>query len=121
MAILFPALGVASAAICVWLGMRIVNRRERWAKRMAVALAALLLEYPLSIGPAHCLVWNANTAWLRKTADVVYSPLACACDQSETATRAIFWYDNLWLDYRVPRTFTGVDLPPGFKLELMEM
>jgi len=43
-------LGVAFAAFCIWLTVRIVNRRERWAKRTAVALVALL-GYPLSIGP----------------------------------------------------------------------
>ena len=30
--ILLPALVVAFAAFCVWLTVRIVNRRERWAK-----------------------------------------------------------------------------------------
>jgi len=32
MTILLPTLGVAFAAACVWLGVRFVNRRERWAK-----------------------------------------------------------------------------------------
>jgi len=87
----------------------------------AVALVAVLVGYPLSIGPAHCLVCNANTAWVWKAADVVYSPLACICDRSETATRAVFWYDSFWDDYQVRRRFYGVDLPPGFKLESMGM
>lgn len=41
---LLPTLAVALAAFCVWLTVRIVNRRERWAKwalAIALALAAL--------------------------------------------------------------------------------
>ncbi len=50
MAIVVPALGVAFAAFYVWLVVRIVNRRERWTKRLAVALVAALVGYPLSFG-----------------------------------------------------------------------
>jgi hypothetical protein len=39
MTIALPALAVAFAAFCVWLAVRIVNRRERWAKwTLAVVL-----------------------------------------------------------------------------------
>jgi hypothetical protein len=54
MSILLPALGVAMAAFCVWLGVRIVNRRERWAKWTAVAfilvVAAIPASYPWAKG-----------------------------------------------------------------------
>jgi hypothetical protein len=40
-----PALVVAFAALCVWLTVRIVNRRERWAKRLTVFLV-VLASYP---------------------------------------------------------------------------
>jgi hypothetical protein len=50
----FTIAGLASAAFAVWLVVRIVNRRERWAKRTAVALSIILVLYPLSVGPA---VW----------------------------------------------------------------
>jgi hypothetical protein len=43
---------VAFAAFAVWLAVRIVNRRERWAKRTAIFLpAVLLIGYALSLGP----------------------------------------------------------------------
>jgi hypothetical protein len=42
--------GAAFAAFCIWLTMRIVNRRERWAKWTAIVIVALFL-YVLSIGP----------------------------------------------------------------------
>lgn len=35
-------LGVAFAAFCVWLTVRIVNRRERWAIVVAAAIIALM-------------------------------------------------------------------------------
>jgi hypothetical protein len=37
MNILLPVLGLAYAAFWIWLGVRIFNRRERWAIRTAVA------------------------------------------------------------------------------------
>src|SRR5882724_3715941 len=49
MSILLPALAIAFAAFCVWLTVRIVNRRERWAKWTLAAVVAL--AYPASIGP----------------------------------------------------------------------
>jgi hypothetical protein len=52
MEILFLALAVAYAAGGIWLAVRIVNRREKWAKRTAAALACLPFLYALSFGPA---------------------------------------------------------------------
>jgi hypothetical protein len=60
MTIILPALAVAFAAFCVWLAVRIFNRRERWAKRTTVAVvAALPILYLASFGPA-CW-WMAKT------------------------------------------------------------
>ncbi|MBI3864447.1 MAG: hypothetical protein HY290_21405 [Planctomycetia bacterium] len=53
MSILVPVLAVAFVAFCVWLAVRIVNRSERWAKRLAVALVVSSpLLYVASLGPA---------------------------------------------------------------------
>ena len=52
MTIVFAVVGVAVAAISVWLMVRIINRRERWVKWTAVALVVVLVGYPLSWGPA---------------------------------------------------------------------
>jgi cytochrome bd-type quinol oxidase subunit 2 len=46
-----PIVGVAYAAICVWLTVRIVNRREKWAKQTAAVVAFVPILYVLSFGP----------------------------------------------------------------------
>jgi hypothetical protein len=45
MTILFPALAVACGAFCVWLVVRLVNRRERWAKWTAACVLLGLVVY----------------------------------------------------------------------------
>ena len=62
MSIVKPALSVAFAVFCVWLMVRIVNRRERWAKWTLAGLA-VLAAYPLSLGP---VVWLAIHGWMPK-------------------------------------------------------
>jgi len=52
MAIVLSVLGVAFAAVCVWLSVRIVNRRERWAKWTLASVVGLPVLYALSFGPA---------------------------------------------------------------------
>lgn len=47
------ALGMIFAAFVVWLGVRILTRRERSAKRIAAVMVAMVVVgYPLSFGPA---------------------------------------------------------------------
>jgi hypothetical protein len=48
--------GVALCAVCVWLVVRIVNRRERWAKWTLAMTVALPLANVLGFGPACGLV-----------------------------------------------------------------
>jgi hypothetical protein len=54
--IVLPALAVPFAAFCVWLGVRIVNRRERWAKWTLAGVLGVPVLYALSFGPACWLV-----------------------------------------------------------------
>jgi hypothetical protein len=58
------ATGLLFVAFCIWLTVRIVNRRERWAKRTAIVVAAVLL-YVLSLGP---LIWLDSRGMLNDTA-----------------------------------------------------
>lgn len=102
MTIIIPTLAVAFAAFCVWLAVRIVNRRERWAKRLAVALV-LTLAYPMSFGP---VCWWLST--VRQEGGVVSArfrdpPLAywpigyCAKHGPESLHEGIRWYATLGL------------------------
>ncbi|MBI3866707.1 MAG: hypothetical protein HY290_32905, partial [Planctomycetia bacterium] len=56
MTILLPALAVIFAAVNVWLIVRIINRKERWAKWTIAATLCLPALYVLSFGPACGLV-----------------------------------------------------------------
>lgn len=48
-----PILGVAFAATCAWLSVRIINRSERWAERtLAAIVIGLPVLYVASFGPA---------------------------------------------------------------------
>ena len=52
MAAILSTLAIAFAAFCVWLTVRIVNRRERWPKRTVAAAVGLPVVYVASFGPA---------------------------------------------------------------------
>jgi hypothetical protein len=45
MAIVLMIFGVAFAALCVWLMVRIINRRERWAKWTAIAVSPAVIYF----------------------------------------------------------------------------
>ena len=79
-------LGVAFAGFCVWLTVRIVNRREKWAKWTAVGLVvAMFVLYPLSYPWAQAAMIGAemNAAkrgeqlpnWIDEAATAFYKPL----------------------------------------------
>src|SRR5579871_3835383 len=99
--VVLAALGVAFAAFAVWLAVRIINRRERWAKRLAIGSTACLpLLYVLSFGPAcwFCLRYGAGG----EAVHVVYRPLIHLGslpegqrDNPGPLPRAILWYANL--------------------------
>lgn len=77
MFVLLAAFGAAFAAFCVWLGVRIVNRRERWAKRAAIGMLVCLLPmiYILSAGiHEYFMRRNKIPSWLDKPAWVFYAP-----------------------------------------------
>jgi len=73
---IIAALAMAFAAFCVWLTVRIVNRRERWAKCTAVLVAIVaLVGYPLSFGPA-CWI-NLRTGSGGRVLGAFYKPIGC--------------------------------------------
>jgi|SRR5579872_1230600 len=91
--------GVAFAAFCVWLTVRIVNRRERWAKRTAIALVVLLVAYPLSAGPVNFLYFYGYVSKNSiAAARDFYAPLLWLDDHAPKPIRGIFlWYRTAWI------------------------
>lgn len=77
MAITLSIFGIAFAAFCVWLGVRIYNRREQWAKWTAAGMAVMIVVgYPLSIGLANWLYRRlGQPAWLREAGPKLYWPI----------------------------------------------
>jgi hypothetical protein len=97
MAIALAIFGVAFAAFCVWLGVRIVNRRERWTKWTAVVLA-LLAAYPLSIGPMFAVFVEPNKPNpAPKWFDAMYEPVyKVAFSAPQTLGAGLLWYLMIW-------------------------
>jgi hypothetical protein len=60
MTILLPTLAVVFAAVCVWLTVRLIARRERWAMGTLAALVGVPVLYIESVGPP-CWIWPAHT------------------------------------------------------------
>lgn len=81
---LLPTLGVIFAAFCVWLTVRIVNRRERWAKWTAVAAVGGPVLYFASFGPACWIVSRTETS-IANYAEIIYWPVLriAALDHSD--------------------------------------
>lgn len=79
MGIVMSVLAVAFAALCVWLTVRIINRRERWA-RWTLAVVLLLVSYPLSAGPVDGLDTRGYlTKDINAALDYFYGPLVKVC------------------------------------------
>jgi hypothetical protein len=93
MSIVLPALAVAFAGFCVWLAVRIFNRRERWAKWTLAAVVGLPVLYVASFGPACWLTsqvdgggWMVPNPALR-----IYWPLGRISRKEHTDSRCGQW------------------------------
>lgn len=73
MTVLFTTLSLSFTAFCVWLGVRIVNRKERWAKRLMMTIIAVPVLYVASFGPACWLSSRVNMG--ASFVSAVYGPL----------------------------------------------
>jgi hypothetical protein len=110
-AVLVLCLGITYAAVCVSLTVRIVKRRERWAKRILAAVLSLPVLYVLSIGPV---------AWLKtrqrmpesvcRAIKHVHDPIDWLMAHSpKPIDHAIRWYAQLWYSSPPP---PGTTSPP---------
>ena len=100
--------GITYAAFCVWLAVRIVNRRERWAKRALAAVGGAPVLYFASFGPAcwlceHGIVgqkaaWLAYRPLMRLYYHSVYSPHVPLSLSTAIAGYARIWGDKSRLE-----------------------
>jgi hypothetical protein len=90
MTFLLATLAIAFAAFCIWLIVRIVNRRERWAKWAAVAVGLLLL-YVASFGPACWICSRTQTG--NSLLPSFYRPIvACMLIETPPIGGLFRWY-----------------------------
>jgi len=99
MALALSIFGVGFAAFCVWLTVRIVNRRKKPGKAFwATVVVVMMMLYPLSVGPAE---WMQRHDWIPAAGMTAlkrfYIPLAWLETHSEKFGRAMFWYEQLWV------------------------
>ena len=102
MAIALAVSGIAFAALCVWLTVRIVNRREKWA---AVLLVVVLAIYPLGFGPACRYLYRHLQKMDSGNDDLcalfilrIYGPLGRLTVSSPAMLRRpILWYLSIWV------------------------
>ena|SRR5436190_17578557 len=115
MAIALAFFGVAFAAFCVWLTVRLVNRRERWAKWTAAVLVVVLTAYPLSIGP---VIWLSRSGWIPESAGrplaYLYAPLNFV-ELIPKIGPLFEWYMERWIPTpKEPVIFDAIDVPSDF-------
>jgi len=110
---LWAAIGAAFAAIWIWLGVRLINRRERWTKWTAVALVLAPVLYVLSSGPLTMVSFRTQVAiaptilpdgstvvaatgatTFGKWFPIAYAPLFWASEQEWGDP--VFWYWELF-------------------------
>ena len=94
MTVVVAALSVGFPAFCVWLGVRIFNRRERWAKWTLVVTLSLPVLYAASLGPACWITSRVNVG--APIVNVVYLPMMWIRDVGpEFIGDGILWYSRI--------------------------
>jgi hypothetical protein len=94
MSIILPALVAAFGALCVWLTVRVVNRRERWAKWTLAIIVGVPAMYVAGFGPAS---WACDKLPLPIDEEVcaLYRPLSrLAVKREGPAGHTLWWWST---------------------------
>jgi hypothetical protein len=94
-----PALALVCSAWAIWLMVRIINRRERWAMWMlASELVAVFAVYPLCIGPASRLSFDPDCPhWIRSEFPAFFEPVLRVLEAApEAVSDVASEYIELW-------------------------
>ncbi|HLJ12814.1 MAG TPA: hypothetical protein VKU82_16575 [Planctomycetaceae bacterium] len=84
------------AVLGIWLTVRIINRREKWAKRAAAMLVAAFVGYPLSYGPFCWFAVYVGPDWTRSMWVVLYWPLEFIAGERGAMREILDWWLSLW-------------------------
>jgi hypothetical protein len=98
LSVLVAVLGLWFTAFYIWLVVRIINRQERWAKRLAMSLATLLVGWALSSAPIAGLEMRGVLPHSLKPAiEFVYLPIWLALNFGPQWMRSpIIAYLRFW-------------------------
>jgi hypothetical protein len=91
-------LTIAFAAVCIWLGVRCVNRGERWAKWTLATMIGVPLLYISSIGPICRFKLHPGQDLV--AAPQIYWPLGWAVSKSDRVASISRWYLSQFMPIR---------------------
>jgi hypothetical protein len=103
MAYVWAMIGIALAAFCVWLAVRIINRREKWAMRTAAITGIILIAYPVSTGPGTWLLhhYPFSKPAIRVIVSI-YEPLGSLGHSMPLIERVLGPWQELFIDMGWP-------------------
>jgi hypothetical protein len=108
MAVALAIFGVSFAAFCVWLGVRVINRREWWAKWTAV-FVLVVLGYPLSYPGVERLAAELRVPnWAFDVMVSIYTPVFIAIDAAPQGIGT--WYFHYQMKFMPDETPCGMSL-----------
>jgi hypothetical protein len=116
MSIVLSCLAVAFAAFCIWLTVRIVNRRERRAKWTLAVVVGVPALYVASFGPACWLVSTCEGKGSEHYFRQFYRPIGASMKESEFVARLFRSYGQLSMR-RGSSVLVYVDVGPGNRIE----
>jgi hypothetical protein len=97
---IFVVFSAAFAGFCIWLIVRIVNRRERWAKQTGVRLiVSVAIAYPLLFGPVCWIHERQDHLDTREeigsTIALAYRPVLAYWKSGLPGAEFVHWYAAL--------------------------
>lgn len=96
--IVLSIIGIVFAAVSVWLTVRIVNRREKWAKWTLAAVLLAPIVYYASCGPALYISLKAGEPdWMEPVIVHGYAPVRWVTESSDTLRAWHLEYVELWM------------------------
>jgi hypothetical protein len=95
--LIFAVAGITYAALAIWVTVRLVNRKERWAKRTMVWLTVAPVLYFLSTGPAIWIYFHYLPRSFGPVIGGVYFPINLLAQSSPTVASITVGYMDLWV------------------------